>query len=118
VPLLHFDLEKSANAVRRNILNSFAFTLHTSSEHSLTDILPSAVPNGVFSGSIIANIVKANGEEKIRKTAEWQLLLSTLALPGCIIGALIVNRLGRRNLSKLLARLVDLELELFADVDF
>ncbi|GAA5934027.1 uncharacterized protein JCM15063_000535 [Sporobolomyces koalae] len=55
-------------------------------------------PNGVFSGSIIANIVKAKGKEKIRKTAEWQLLLSTLALPGCIVGALIVNRLGRRNL--------------------
>ncbi|GAA6005207.1 hypothetical protein JCM11491_002619 [Sporobolomyces phaffii] len=55
-------------------------------------------PNGVFSGSIIANIVKATGKEKIRKTAEWQLLLSALSLPGCIIGALIVNRLGRRNL--------------------
>ncbi|GAA6059719.1 hypothetical protein JCM10212_000247 [Sporobolomyces blumeae] len=55
-------------------------------------------PNGVFSGAIIANIVKAKGEEKIRKTAEWQLLLSTFGLPGCIIGAFIVNRLGRRNL--------------------
>lgn len=55
-------------------------------------------PNGVFSGAVISNIVKSTGKEKIRKTAEWQLLLSTLALPGCIVGALIVNRLGRRNL--------------------
>ncbi|GAA5868941.1 hypothetical protein JCM16303_000312 [Sporobolomyces ruberrimus] len=55
-------------------------------------------PNGVFSGSIIANIVKSTGKEKIRKTAEWQLLLSALSLPGCIVGALIVNKLGRRNL--------------------
>ncbi|GAA5841554.1 hypothetical protein JCM3766R1_003985 [Sporobolomyces carnicolor] len=38
------------------------------------------------------------GKEKIRKTAEWQLLLSTIALPGCIVGALLVNKLGRRNL--------------------
>lgn len=57
-------------------------------------------PNGVFSGSIIANIVKSTGKEKIRKTAEWQLLLSALSLPGCIVGALIVNKLGRRNLSE------------------
>ncbi|GAA5909631.1 uncharacterized protein JCM6883_004579 [Sporobolomyces salmoneus] len=55
-------------------------------------------PNGVFSGAVIANIVKETGKEKIRKTAEWQLLLSTIALPGCIVGALLVNRLGRRNL--------------------
>ncbi|GAA5965874.1 hypothetical protein JCM21900_004934 [Sporobolomyces salmonicolor] len=55
-------------------------------------------PNGVFSGTIIANIIKATGKEKIRKTAEYQLLLSSIALPGCIVGALLVNRLGRRNL--------------------
>jgi len=72
---------------------------------SLISPLSLVVPNGVFSGSIIANIVKATGKEKIRKTAEWQLLLSTLGLPGCVIGALIVNRLGRRNLSKLVVYL-------------
>lgn len=59
------------------------------------------LPNGVFSGAVIANIVKETGKEKIRKTAEWQLLLSTIALPGCIVGALLVNKLGRRNLSEL-----------------
>ncbi|GAA5928326.1 hypothetical protein JCM3775_000576 [Rhodotorula graminis] len=55
-------------------------------------------PNGVFSGTIIAQIVKVTGHEKFRKTAEYQLLLGTIALPGCLVGALIVNRLGRRNL--------------------
>lgn len=35
----------------------------------------------------------------MRKTAEWQLLLGALALPGCFVGAAIVNRIGRRNLS-------------------
>lgn len=38
------------------------------------------------------------GHEKFRKTAEYQLLLGTIALPGCLIAALVVNRLGRRNL--------------------
>jgi MFS family permease len=55
-------------------------------------------PNGVFSGTIISQIVKAKGHELVRKTAEYQLLLGALALPGCVIGALVVNRLGRRNL--------------------
>ncbi|CEQ41678.1 SPOSA6832_03435, partial [Sporobolomyces salmonicolor] len=62
-------------------------------------------PNGVFSGTIIANIIKATGKEKIRKTAEYQLLLSSIALPGCIVGALLVNRLGRRNLTRLAQQL-------------
>ncbi|GAA6002990.1 uncharacterized protein JCM10292_000284 [Rhodotorula paludigena] len=55
-------------------------------------------PNGVFSGTIIAHLVKAEGKELVRKTAEWQLLLGALALPGCFVGAAIVNRIGRRNL--------------------
>ncbi|GAA6032995.1 hypothetical protein JCM8097_000089 [Rhodosporidiobolus ruineniae] len=57
-------------------------------------------PNGVFSGTIISNIIDPSltGPAKVRSTAEWQLLLGALSLPGCIIGALIVNRLGRRNL--------------------
>ncbi|GAA5895808.1 hypothetical protein JCM6882_001386 [Rhodosporidiobolus microsporus] len=58
-------------------------------------------PNGVFSGTIISQIVKAEGHALFRKTAEYQLLLGALALPGCIIGALIVNKLGRRNLMML-----------------
>ncbi|KAL8290051.1 hypothetical protein RQP46_002990 [Phenoliferia psychrophenolica] len=54
-------------------------------------------PNGVFSGVIISSIVHEKGHALIRRTAEFQLLLGTIALPGCIVGALLVNRMGRRN---------------------
>ncbi|KAJ7510202.1 MFS Git1p-related glycerophosphoinositol permease [Mycena galericulata] len=54
-------------------------------------------PNGVFSGVIISSIVKATGHELVRKTAEFQLLLGVIALPGCFVGASLVNSLGRRN---------------------
>ncbi|ORY77581.1 major facilitator superfamily domain-containing protein [Leucosporidium creatinivorum] len=54
-------------------------------------------PNGVFSGVIISSVVKASGNELVRKTAEYQLLLGAIALPGCVVGALLVNKLGRRN---------------------
>jgi hypothetical protein len=51
-------------------------------------------PNGVFSGTIISSVIH-NGD--IKKTAEWQLLLSSIALPGVFVGALLCNPLGRRN---------------------
>ncbi|OAX44721.1 MFS general substrate transporter [Rhizopogon vinicolor AM-OR11-026] len=51
-------------------------------------------PNGVFSGTIISSIIQ-NGD--IKKTAEWQLLLGAIALPGVFVGAYLCNRLGRRN---------------------
>jgi hypothetical protein len=51
-------------------------------------------PNGVFSGTIISSVIH-NGD--IKKTAEWQLLLGAIALPGVFIGALLCNPLGRRN---------------------
>jgi hypothetical protein len=51
-------------------------------------------PNGVFSGTIISSVVK---NADVKRTAEWQLLLSSIALPGVIVGALLCNRLGRRN---------------------
>lgn len=51
-------------------------------------------PNGVFSGTIISSVIHNND---IKKTAEWQLLLSSIALPGVFIGALLCNPLGRRN---------------------
>jgi hypothetical protein len=49
-------------------------------------------PNGVFSGTIISSVVK---DKSIKKTAEWQLLLGAIALPGCLVGAWLCNRLGR-----------------------
>ncbi|KAJ7685498.1 major facilitator superfamily domain-containing protein [Mycena polygramma] len=44
-------------------------------------------PNGVFSGVIISSIVKAEGHELVRKTAEYQMLLGMIAIPGCFVGA-------------------------------
>ncbi|KAI0715275.1 MFS Git1p-like glycerophosphoinositol permease [Earliella scabrosa] len=51
-------------------------------------------PNGVFSGTIISSVIK---DGDIKQTAEWQLLLGAIALPGVFVGALLCNPLGRRN---------------------
>ncbi|KAI0068379.1 MFS Git1p-like glycerophosphoinositol permease [Artomyces pyxidatus] len=51
-------------------------------------------PNGVFSGTIISSVIH---NSDIKRTAEWQLLLSSIALPGVFVGALLCNPLGRRN---------------------
>ena len=53
-------------------------------------------PNGVFSGSIIASVVSKKGNV-LRETAQWQLLLGTIALPGVLLGAWLCNRLGRKQ---------------------
>ena len=50
-------------------------------------------PNGIFSGEIIGSIV---GDGSIRRTAEWQLLLSSIAIPGVLIGAWLCNKIGRK----------------------
>lgn len=49
-------------------------------------------PNGVFSGVIISSVVD---DTTVKTTAEWQLLLSTIALPGVFVGAWLANRIGR-----------------------
>ncbi|OSX63583.1 hypothetical protein POSPLADRAFT_1139705 [Postia placenta MAD-698-R-SB12] len=51
-------------------------------------------PNGVFSGTIISSVTKSGD---IRSTAEWQLLLGAIALPGVFVGAALCNPIGRRN---------------------
>lgn len=51
-------------------------------------------PNGVFSGTIISSVIH---DGDIKKTAEWQLLLGAISLPGVVVGAWLCNRLGRRN---------------------
>ncbi|CAK7214505.1 Plasma membrane permease, mediates uptake of glycerophosphoinositol and glycerophosphocholine [Sporothrix bragantina] len=53
-------------------------------------------PNGVFSGLIIASVVPPSGDS-IKSTAEWDLLLGIIALPGVFVGALLCDRLGRKN---------------------
>ncbi|KAK9465635.1 hypothetical protein V1512DRAFT_265508 [Lipomyces arxii] len=52
-------------------------------------------PNGVFSGTIIASVVP-DSANNLKKTAEWQLLLGAIALPGVFAGAWLCNRIGRR----------------------
>ncbi|KAJ5805519.1 Glycerophosphoinositol permease 1 [Penicillium pulvis] len=52
-------------------------------------------PNGVFSGTIISSVVK---NSTIRSTGEWQLLLGAIALPGVFLGALLCDRVGRKNI--------------------
>lgn len=57
-------------------------------------------PNGVFSGLIIASVVPSTGDT-IRHTAEWNLLLGAIALPGVFVGAYLCDRLGRKNVMML-----------------
>ncbi|KAF8898632.1 MFS general substrate transporter [Infundibulicybe gibba] len=51
-------------------------------------------PNGVFSGTIIASVIH---DGDIKRTAEWQLLLGALAIPGVFVGVMLCNPFGRRN---------------------
>lgn len=51
-------------------------------------------PNGVFSATIISSIVK---DSSILRTAEWQLLLGIISLPGVFIGAWLCDRIGRKQ---------------------
>ncbi|KAK0763875.1 hypothetical protein N5P37_003265 [Trichoderma harzianum] len=56
-------------------------------------------PNGVFSGTILSSVV--DPKDILRSTAEWQLLLGAIALPGVFLGAFLCDRLGRRNVMML-----------------
>ena len=57
-------------------------------------------PNGVFSGVILSSVV-ATGPNAIRSTAEWQLLLGSIALPGVFLGVWLCDRIGRKNVMML-----------------
>jgi MFS family permease len=52
-------------------------------------------PNGVFSGTIIASVV--DSKNTLRSTAEWQLLLGAIALPGVFAGAYLCDKIGRKQ---------------------
>lgn len=55
-------------------------------------------PNGTFSGEILASVIKTTTTaEKIWSTGEWELLLTTLSLPGVFLGAFLCNKFGRKN---------------------
>lgn len=50
-------------------------------------------PLGVFSGTIISTVVK---NPTLQRVAEWQLLLSSIGIPGVFVGVLLLPRLGSR----------------------
>jgi MFS family permease len=52
-------------------------------------------PKAVFSGTIIASAVDSS--DTLKSTAEWQLFLGTIVLPGVLIGAWLCNRFGRKE---------------------
>ncbi|ODA82634.1 hypothetical protein RJ55_01142 [Drechmeria coniospora] len=58
-------------------------------------------PNGIFSGTIISSVVNTASENMLRNTAEWQLLLGAISLPGVFLGAFLCDRLGRKNVMML-----------------
>lgn len=55
-------------------------------------------PNGVFSGTIIATIINPHDPDPLLKTAEWQLLIGAIGLPGIFVGAYMCENkvLGRK----------------------
>ncbi|KAK9365188.1 major facilitator superfamily domain-containing protein [Lipomyces kononenkoae] len=53
-------------------------------------------PNSIFSASIISEIVP-DSATNLLKTGEWTLLLTSLAVPGVILGAYLYTKIGARN---------------------
>lgn len=53
------------------------------------------IPNAVFSGTVIASVVP---DGDVKGTAEWQLLLGSIALPGVILGAFMLDWIGRKRI--------------------
>lgn len=49
--------------------------------------------NGVFSGKIISLILH---EPPLRRTAEYQLLMGTIALPGAFVGPFLIRKVGSK----------------------
>lgn len=86
------------NAIKHDVPYRLAFKrywkalLGTSTTWFLYDFV--FFPNTIFSGAIISSIIK---DGNIKATAEWQLFLSTVTLPGVYIGIFLCNPLGRRN---------------------
>ncbi|EME31659.1 MFS transporter, PHS family, inorganic phosphate transporter [Galdieria sulphuraria] len=53
-----------------------------------------AFSNGVFSSTILENVISGTD---IMKTAYFQLILSALGIPGLVIGALTIDKIGRKK---------------------
>ncbi|CAK9439720.1 uncharacterized protein LODBEIA_P38200 [Lodderomyces beijingensis] len=60
-----------------------------------------AFSSGIYSSTIISAVVKNGGKGMAHQAylevlAEWQLLVGALALPGVFLGALVIDKLGRK----------------------
>ncbi|EGV65017.1 MFS general substrate transporter [Yamadazyma tenuis ATCC 10573] len=53
-------------------------------------------PNGIFSAGIISSILIGPDASNLEKIAEWTLLLGSIAIPGCFIGAYLCDVIGRK----------------------
>lgn len=53
-------------------------------------------PNGIFSAGIISNVLSVSERKNLEKIAEWNLLLGVIAIPGCLVGAFLCDRIGRK----------------------
>ncbi|KAK9328087.1 major facilitator superfamily domain-containing protein [Lipomyces starkeyi] len=53
-------------------------------------------PNSIFSATIISEIVP-DSSSNLLKTGEWTLLLTSLSIPGVLLGAYLYTKIGARN---------------------
>ncbi|CDK26126.1 unnamed protein product [Kuraishia capsulata CBS 1993] len=51
-------------------------------------------PNGVFSSTIISSVIDDSSD--LIKVGEWNLLLGIIAIPGVLVGAYLVDKIGRK----------------------
>lgn len=51
-------------------------------------------PNGIFSSVIISSVI--SDSTNLEKVAAWNLLLAFIAIPGVLIGAYLVDKIGRK----------------------
>jgi len=90
----------SHGAIKRNVPYWLALRFYwrrligTCGSWLLYDIV--SFGNGAFSGQIISSLIGSQSSNNIKETAEYQLLLSTIALPGVFVGAALCNRVGRK----------------------
>lgn len=53
-------------------------------------------PNGIFSAGIISNVIAPLEKNNLERIAEWNLLLGAIALPGVFLGAMVIDKIGRK----------------------
>jgi MFS family permease len=67
---------------------------HSSRQIELTGLAPQVYPFGIFSSTIISGL---NPEGKLIETVGFGTAINSFFLPGCIIGGLLMDKIGRRQ---------------------